>query len=91
MSRTVTTLPSQTIMDIAIQECGSLAAWPDIAAMNGLNLTDEVPAGTALLIPDPVIDRVAAIYERNGYKPATTPTDILEGIDYWFVYEYIVQ
>lgn len=79
-------------MDIAIQHCGGIAAWPVIVELNGLSgLTAEIVAGQELIVPDPVQQRVAGIYARQGHKPATTPIDHLEGIDYWFVYEYVVQ
>jgi hypothetical protein len=88
----INTLPNQTIMDVAIQYCGGLEAWPQIVALNNLaGLTAEVAAGTELIVPDPIVQRVALLYERGGYKPATVPWNQLEGIDYWFVYEYIVQ
>jgi len=88
----VTVLPNQTLMDIAIQYCGALSAWPEIVALNGLTgLTANLSAGQVLVVPAPHHQRTAQIYSRNGYKPATSPMELLEGIDYWFIYEYIVQ
>lgn len=89
---TITVLPNQTLMDIAIQYCGALSAWPQIVALNGLSgLTADITAGQELAIPEAHHQRTAQIYARNGYKPATMPVELLEGIDYWFVYEHTVQ
>lgn len=92
MMSKITVLPSQTLLDVAIQHCGHVEAWPEIVHLNGLpGLTAELTAGQQLKIPPVRHQRVTAIYEREGYQPATTPQDRLEGIDYWFTYQYIVQ
>lgn len=93
--RRATVQPSQTLADLAVQHCGSFAALPALAALNGLAITADVAAGTALLLPEVVDKRTAAVYRSAGYVPAVGRTDpalLLEGIDYWGIgYDFIVQ
>ena len=79
--------PSQTMPDIAIQYCGSIAAWPELAKLNGLSMTDQVTPGTSLILPEVVDKSIVSYFKEKGYKPATDFTyDNLEGIDYWQVF-----
>ena len=62
----------QTLADIAVQEFGTLEAITDIAVMNGIGVSDVPDAGTVLLLPDRVYDRVMQEYCKvNGVSPAT--------------------
>ena len=83
--RSIIVEPGQTMADIAIQWCGSLAAWPLIAELNGLGFTDVLTAGTSIIVPEVTDKRTAQYFDRGGYKPSTGEVTELEGIDYWFV------
>lgn len=94
--RTATVKPGQTLPDIAIQYCGDMTAYPALAQFNGLNLTDDITAGSILLLPDVTDKRARAIFMAGGYFPAAgrTLTQIsgLEGVDYWGIeFDFIVQ
>ncbi|MBV6442761.1 MAG: hypothetical protein EPGJADBJ_04485 [Saprospiraceae bacterium] len=95
IERTAVVKAGQTLPDIAVQYCGNMSAFPAIAALNGLNLTDEIVAGATLKLP-PVVDKRAAYILSGGYFPAAgrTLTQIggLEGVDYWGIeFDFIVQ
>jgi hypothetical protein len=84
----VRVLNGQSLFDIAIQAAGSVEAVFDIALAGGIRITDELPAGTVLVIPAVVSGQVADYYAANGIKPATAlgPQDmefVMEGINYW--------
>lgn len=69
-------LPNQTLLDIAIQECGTAEAVVDIALANGLSVTADIDAGTLLKIP--LItknDEILNYYKQHGIKPATANFD----------------
>jgi hypothetical protein len=85
--------PSQTLADIAIQHCGKLEAWSDIARLNGLQLTDAIFAGQVLILPDVIVDkRVFTFLKEGGHAPAVTGVNILEGIDYDGIeYDFVVM
>jgi len=94
--RTATAKPGQTLPDIAVQYCGGMAAFPALAALNGLNLTDDISAGAVLFLPDVADKRTEYIFRTGGYFPAAgrTLTQIggLEGVSYWGIeFDFIVQ
>lgn len=96
MRRSATVKPGQTLPDIAVQYCGSMAAFPALASLNGLNLTDDIAAGAVLFLPDVTDKRTAYIFKAGGYFPAAgrTLTQIggLEGVDYWGIeFDFIVS
>ena len=64
----------QSLLDIALQETGTIEAAFDIAVANGLSITDYVP-GQMLVIPDTakVDDKILAYYKDNEISPATLP------------------
>lgn len=70
--KTTTILPHQTLMDIAIQEYGDLSAVFLIARQNGLSPTGKLAPGTAILLPDVVVNREMQDYcKKNRVSPAT--------------------
>ena len=86
MANKATVMPGQTLPDLAVQHCGSLSAWPQLAALNGISLTDEVQAGQVLTLPDAVDKRAVAIFKSGGYVPATGALVVTgEGIGYWII------
>jgi hypothetical protein len=84
----VKVLNGQSLFDIAIQAAGSVEAAFDIALANGIGITDDLPAGTVLVIPAVLNRRVADYYRANDIKPATALGTqdvefVMEGINYW--------
>ena len=71
-----TTRNNQTLLDIAVQECGTVEAAFEIAERNGLALTDELNTGQKLDIvmtttrEESVVQELAA----DRIKPATAPS-----------------
>jgi 2',3'-cyclic-nucleotide 2'-phosphodiesterase (5'-nucleotidase family) len=93
----VRVLNGQSLFDIAIQAAGNVEAVFDIALANGLGITDDLPAGTLLVIPAVANRQVADYYRTNNILPATgiSVTDaaaLQEGIEFWFVeYDFVVS
>jgi len=71
-------IESQTLIDIAIQQCGSAEAAYDIALMNGLSVTDELTPGLELSIPEIANKSIAAYYINNIIVPATVSDNKIE-------------
>jgi hypothetical protein len=64
-------LEGQTLIDIAIQHCGSADAVYDISVLNGLSVTDELVPGTALILPNVVNAEIVIYYDNKGLCSAT--------------------
>lgn len=62
----------QSLLDIAIQECGGLSALAELAAMNGLSITSDLPVLSELRTPSPADDKVALLFANMEHKPATS-------------------
>jgi hypothetical protein len=96
----VTVLQGQSSMDMSIQQLGSLESWFALCALNGLGYSDDLGAGQALNYSlTPYSKAVLAVYQANGYKPATAVTNPgqaapvqLAGIGYWALEgDFVVQ
>ncbi len=63
----------QTLLDVALIEYGSLETVMELAAANGVALTDELEDGQVLTIPATVDrdTRTVALYSVQRIKPAT--------------------
>jgi len=68
---TVTILEGQSLLDIALQELGSLEGAYALAVLNGLSLTDSLAAGMLLQLPDVVDKRIVNYYSERNIRPAT--------------------
>lgn len=83
----------QTLPDVAIQHCGSLSAWPLLASMNGLGMTDPLTPGTTLKLPTVSDKRTVAVFKAGKFSPAVG--NILQygdGIGWWAIEnDFIVQ
>lgn len=76
----VTVQDNQSIIDLAIQHCGSAEAAFDLAALNGISITDELAAGQTLQLPDVANKDIAKYYFDRGIVPATgTAIDLDNG------------
>ena len=67
---------NQTLLDVAVQECGNVESAFEIAERNDLALTDELQTGQTLDIPvtTPSSETVAQDLAAEGVKPATAPS-----------------
>lgn len=88
----INVLPLQSLLDIAIQYTGAVESVFAIAVANGLSLTDDLPAGTEIKIPDSVNkdSDVLNYYSAKRLQPATAvilppEEERLEGIGYWVI------
>ncbi|UPK68131.1 hypothetical protein [Chitinophaga filiformis] len=55
---TINVKPHQCLMDLSMQQKGSINAMFDFAMANGISITDDLTSGSALWVPDvEVIDR----------------------------------
>ena len=74
--KTVIVKSGQTLMDIALQEKGSIEAIEEIAALNGLTVTEELRAGMVLELPVSIWNKLFENYcKNNDVSPATALTD----------------
>ncbi len=98
--RTAKTTHSQSLLDFAIQHCGTAEAAYDVARLNDMSLTQDVDAGIELILPEISDKEVVAHYELNKLNPATGITqDEFEmmtyggsGIEFWRIeYEFMVN
>jgi hypothetical protein len=83
----VTVEQGQNMLDVALQHCGNTSAAFAIAKLNGLSLTDDLIAGSSLIIPDVVEPAMVQYLSDNNIVPATGTSLIGEveapgGIDY---------
>ena len=88
----INVLPLQSLLDIAIQHTGAVESVFTIAVDNGLSLTDDLPAGTEIKLPDSVNkdSDVLNYYTAKRLQPATAvilppEEERLEGIGYWAI------
>jgi len=85
----------QTLMDIAIQYCGTVEALAELAALNDLETTDDLTPGEYLLIPVIYEERVEKYFSDNNIQPVTAISEELgdeEGIEFWGIeYDFIVS
>lgn len=82
-------LAHQNIIDISIQESGSVEALFDLLLLNSKSLTDDLEVGEDLLLPKEALNKRVANYFENrdvatGQHISKSHTE-LEGISYWAV------
>jgi hypothetical protein len=75
--KTITVLPNQSLLDIAVQHTGSVYNTFAIAAANNIAITDDLITGSLLVIPDTVQEDkfVMNEYLLKSIEPATGITD----------------
>ena len=85
-------LHNQSLLDLAVQHTGAVESVFAIAVANGLSLTDDLPAGAEIKIPDSVNkdSDVLNYYTAKRLQPATAvilppEEERLEGIGYWVI------
>ena len=88
----VKVLPLQSLLDMAIQHTGAVENTFVVAVANGLSLTDDLPVGAEIQLPDSVNkdSDVLNYYTAKRLQPATAvimlpEAERLEGIGYWVI------
>lgn len=95
----ITILDGQSLLDLAIQQAGSIDAVFALALANGLSVTNDLPAGGLVDTVDVSSKPIASYYANNALTPATALTTEdklvaaeLEGISYWAInVDFVVQ
>lgn len=68
----ITVHSRQSLLDIAVQESGAVDAAFELAAQNGMALTDPLAVGTVLTFNGAAVDkRVADYLAARNIRPAT--------------------
>lgn len=82
--KTKEVLPGQSLLDIALQESGSLEAAFPLAGLNELTITDELESGSLLTVETDENNPVVNEYRNAAVFPATALQEGLlpEGIGY---------
>ena len=85
-------LHNQSLLDLAVQHTGAVENTFAMAVANGLSLTDDLPVGTEIKLPDSVNkdNDVLNYYTSKRLQPATAvimlpEEERLEGIGYWVI------
>lgn len=99
-SKPVNVLPGQTLLDIAMQQLGSVEGVFALALLNQMSITGDLVEGSALDYSlTPFSLTVLKVYQNNGYKPASGLSTaggampvLLSGVDYWAIeFDFTVQ
>lgn len=87
----VSALAYQCLVDLAMQEGGSVAALFEVAKLNGLGITSDLVAGSQYVKPT-IIDKKIIKAFSGTHKPASSTLvpftqypEQFEGIDYWII------
>lgn len=95
MNKEVTVEPRQSLIDLAIQETGSVEAAIEMVDMNDISITGELDPGAKVMVPGVKKRATQQYYANRKLKPATGDigeNTTLEGIGYWGIeYDFIVS
>jgi hypothetical protein len=61
----------QSLLDVALQECGNVSAVVDIAVLNGISITEDLNEGDILILPEIIKNEVAKYYKDRNIVLAT--------------------
>jgi hypothetical protein len=86
-----TVLEGQSLLDIALQELGSLEGAYNLAVLNGLSLTDSLTAGMTLQLPDVVDRRIKTYYSERNIRPATMFDPIMKQRIFDFTFDFTFE
>ncbi len=81
----------QSLIDIAVQGCGSAEAAYDLASLNGLSITDSPVPGSVFVIPGVVNNAVSSLYMEKGIAPATLSDVDVESVERVFFEEMSLE
>ena len=88
---TATVQHNQSLLDVAVQHCGTFEAAFDAALINHLSFTDTLQTGQQIALPAVTDRQTVAHFAAANHSPATAisqPDDNpqqLEGIDFWAI------
>lgn len=88
MANSIPVVARQTLIDIALQKCGTAESIFKVAAANGMQITDALVAGQEVIYTDVDVFDVADYFRKYQLFPASVSTagaDLLQdqGIDFW--------
>ena len=96
MASNIPVISEQTLLDLAMQELGSVEAVFASGRLNGLSITADLTPGSMINTTLPVYSApVVKYYRDTRFRPASarqaSPV-LLSGIDYWGLeYDFVVQ
>ena len=74
----------QTLLDFATQNSGAADSTVDTALLNGVGITEDMPAGMELQTGDVINARNVASIQNKGLEFATKDNaEIKQGIGFW--------
>ena len=89
---TITVLHNQSLLDLALQHTGTIESIFELAVLNEKSITDDMVAGTSLLIGEISNKDILNYYTAKGIQPVTAFTksdkqvfERLEGISIWAI------
>lgn len=78
----------QGLIDLALQEAGTVEGIFEVAFLNGLSITDDLVPGNEYLKPAIQVQKIVDLF-ANTHKPSSNGynelTEQPEGIDYWYI------
>ncbi len=84
----------QSLLDVAVQQCGSMDAAFELALLNNKSVVDDLVIGEELILPAQTQQLVAAHFADNRLTPATAlgMEELgFDGINYMGIeYDFIV-
>lgn len=81
----------QSLIDIAVQGCGSAEAAYDLASLNGLSVTDSPTPGSNVVVPGVVNAAVSSYYSERDVVPATLSDVESESVERVFFEEMSLE
>jgi hypothetical protein len=86
----------QTPLDIAIREGGTLDSVFEVAALNGIGITDNLKPGTTVTVPTVAVAEVANYFRKYAIYPGSATIElgtlIPEGVNFWGIeYDFIIS
>lgn len=71
-------LHGQSMLDMAVQHTGSMEGAFALSRANGVSLTEDLPLGALLVLPEASDKRTAVVFGNLIHKPATALTDYVD-------------
>ena len=84
-------LQGQSLFDIATIHLGSSLGAYDLAALNGLSVTDKLTPGQELLLPPVINKSIVDYYANKGIQPATEYNEEIDSVDRVFFEELPIE
>ena len=84
-------LAGQSLVDIAVQELGSVEGVFELAKLNGISVTDDLIPGQELTLPIISNIPIANYYANKGIKPATADNEVIDNVERVFFEELSIE